>query len=57
MDRLILDLQKTAQEAKHNLTKANQTIEQLNKNLKDLRINQKSLDNLKNIQNQLDFLQ
>lgn len=39
-----------------NLLKANETIDSLNKNLRECRINQKSLSNLKNIQNQLDAL-
>ena len=44
-------------QAERNYVKANEQIEVLNKNLKECRINQKSLANLKNIQNQLEFLQ
>ena len=40
-----------------NLTKANQKIEELTRNLKEARLNQKSLTNLKNLQNQIEYLQ
>ena len=40
-----------------NLLKANETIDSLNKNLKECRVNQKSLNNIKHIQNQLEALQ
>jgi lipid II:glycine glycyltransferase (peptidoglycan interpeptide bridge formation enzyme) len=39
-----------------NLLHANQTIECLNKTLKECKVNQKSMANLKNLQNQLDLL-
>lgn len=50
-------LKETLLSCEKNLLKANETIDSLNKNLKECRINQKSLSNLKNIQNQLDALQ
>ena len=37
--------------------KATQNNEQLTRNLKEARINQKSLSNLKNLQNQIEYLQ
>lgn len=40
-----------------NLLKANESIDNLNKTLKECRINQKSLANLKNLQNQLELMQ
>lgn len=50
-------LQKSVEENLSSFAKAQQNIEQLNRNLKEARMNQKSLNNLKNIQNQIDSLQ
>lgn len=53
----LLNMKDQLVQAERNYVKANEQIEVLNKNLKECRINQKSLANLKNIQNQLEFLQ
>lgn len=53
----LLNTKDLLRQIERNYAKANEQIEFLNKNLKECRINQKSLANLKNIQNQLEFLQ
>lgn len=53
----LLNTKDQLRQIERNYAKANEQIEFLNKNLKECRINQKSLANLKNIQNQLEFLQ
>lgn len=53
----LLNMKDQLQQVERNYAKASEQIEVLNKNLKECRINQKSLANLKNIQNQLEFLQ
>jgi hypothetical protein len=52
-----MEVQKRNEESSISLMRSQQNVEQLTKSLRDARINQKSLANLKNIQNQLEYLQ
>jgi cell division protein FtsB len=54
---VVLELGRAGEESSAGLARAQQSIEQLNRTLKEARINQKSLANLKNLQNQLEYLQ
>lgn len=53
MSAELLSLKESLLSCEKNLLKANETIDSLNKSLKECRVNQKSLNNIKHIQNQL----